>query len=129
MKRAEPPSDGPSGQDSLLPRDAPDASQKKQGGRGIKNRDCWKQGASKGSVMIFLSTKNKKGEKLEEGKYRCILHEHEAEETIVSKGENKGEWNLKQQLSILHQHSCRQRSGSPVCGRSRVSGYEAFLSG
>ena len=106
MKRAEPAADGPSGsENSLLPRDGPEQAEEvptaNKGGRGIKSKACWEQGAAKGSVMCFFSRKNKKGELLEEGKYRCILHEHETQEVILTKGD-KGEWNLKQHVKTVH---------------------------
>lgn len=102
MKRHEAPSDGPSSENALLPRDGPqEARPPNKGGRGIKSKDCWEQGASKGSVMAFFSSKNKKGENLEEGTYRCILHEEEAQEVILTKGSN-GEWNLKQHVKTAH---------------------------
>ena len=81
MKRAEPPRGGPSDESAaLLPRDGPPEPPK--GGRGLKAGVSWEKGAEKGSVMIFFSSKNKKGEPLDEGFRRCILHEHESEEVV-----------------------------------------------
>ena len=100
MKRYQPPPGGPSDESAaLLPRDGPPEPPK--GGRGLKAGVSWEKGAEKGSVMIFFSSKNKKGDALDEGSYRCILHEHEAKEVILQKGE-KGEWNLKQHMLKVH---------------------------